>query len=497
MRVRPLISAGVGRGAAGRGVAAASRLLLVLAASAALACGSVSGSGHRGGGDAPGSLEPREVSSAPALPEAPEAPGAPGAEAAPAASGSSRAPGSPVAPEAGEAPEAGAAPAPPEPRSPSESPPAPGAPSTPEVPEAPETAAVRHPSRTAASSSDPLPAAARRLPAGAAGVPARSLPEEVASQYWDITTGFDSGHLLFMRFVITNLGLGDRNAAAVGVLVAPDGRVERFDNGRREGRWSLSEDGLRLEVGSSLFDQHAPLHRIRVDKSDVRIDLVLAVTAREGGELIRAGDHGVRLVSAAAPAGGSLWVEGMPQPIEVRGTAALTHTWAQTLETNVEQRRIEFFSLRPDAPVYLLHVTSPSGDGRAWTAVSVAGGAALTSRHVDLCGAREAAEGYRLPESIRIHAEGSGIEGRIQVSGALTRYDPFDDLPAPFRWALSVLMRPLRVWARSPFQIALRSESGEARHFQGVGVTNASFLNPLEGSGAMTAAAGGAPCGSA
>jgi hypothetical protein len=89
---------------------------------------------------------------------------------------------------------------------------------------------------------------------------ARLLPGEFASEHWELTARFDSGHLLFVEFLITNIGVGDRNAAASGHLVAPDGQTYHFTNGRREGNWQLSPDRLRLEIGASRLDLHAPVY---------------------------------------------------------------------------------------------------------------------------------------------------------------------------------------------------------------------------------------------
>src|SRR5262245_10834961 len=82
---------------------------------------------------------------------------------------------------------------------------------------------------------------------------ARLLSGDSASEHWEFTARFDSGHLLFVEFLITNIGLGERNAAAVWHLVTPEGKTHRTTNGRREGNWTLSADHLRMEIGSSML----------------------------------------------------------------------------------------------------------------------------------------------------------------------------------------------------------------------------------------------------
>ncbi len=102
---------------------------------------------------------------------------------------------------------------------------------------------------------------------------ARLLSQESASEHWEVTARFSSGHLLFVEFLITNLGWGDRSAAAIGHVIAPDGTIAPFRNGRREGRWQLSADRLRLEVGGSTLDLHGPQYRVLIHKKEVRADL--------------------------------------------------------------------------------------------------------------------------------------------------------------------------------------------------------------------------------
>src|SRR5262249_34173587 len=102
---------------------------------------------------------------------------------------------------------------------------------------------------------------------------ARLLTGEFASEHWEFTARFDSGHLLFVEFIITNIGLGDRNAAVIAHLVTPEGKLSRFANGRRENNWDLSSDRLRIKIGAILLDLHGPAYQLRMDKRSVRINL--------------------------------------------------------------------------------------------------------------------------------------------------------------------------------------------------------------------------------
>lgn len=321
---------------------------------------------------------------------------------------------------------------------------------------------------------------------GARGNPAaRLLPGEFASERWELTARFDSGHLLFAEFLITNIGIGDRNAAVVGHIVEPDGKTRRFRNGRREGRWSLSSDRLRIEVGSSLLDQHDPIHQLRVDKRRVRVDLRF----RPDGPAVWSDGfapsrYALNLLDAAAPAEGTLWVKGMEGPLIVHGTVAVTHSWMSEAESNLVLRRIEFFSLQGDFFLYLADITTPSRARTRWMVVKQEGQIAYESQEFELSLDGDAGEsrsqGYGVPGVL--HFESPEIRGQIQLGHVLLRYDPFVDLPQPFRFLLALKMRPRRVWALSPFEISFRPDSDHAPiRIRGTGVTKVTFLNPMRG----------------
>ena len=102
---------------------------------------------------------------------------------------------------------------------------------------------------------------------------ARLLPGEFAYERWELTARFDSGHFFFTEFLITNFGFGDRNAALIGHVVQPDGTSRRFRTGRRESRWALSADRLRMEIGASWLDQRGPKNTLQVKKKRTHVAL--------------------------------------------------------------------------------------------------------------------------------------------------------------------------------------------------------------------------------
>jgi hypothetical protein len=338
---------------------------------------------------------------------------------------------------------------------------------------------------TGAGAADSSPALPAGDGAGGAAGPAARLPAGGSAwEYWDITALLDSGHRVASRFLITNAGPGDRNGVAIGRVIAPDGWVKEFDNGRRRDRWTLSDDGLRLDIGRCHLDLHGPAHRLRIDKRRVQIDL------RYTPERVALSPQGVSppgyhldVIAVSVPIEGTLWLEGMDAPRTVRGWATVTHTWAKQPEVDLTLRRIEFFGRLDEDGLYLIDLTTPGGIRSRWLGLSRGPDLRFATSEFELqldgaAGDRENAP-YWVPGSLVL--EGEQIGGRIRNERTLAEVQPLSALPGPIRFLLSLSMRPRRVWMESPFEVALPpgpdGEPGGPR--RGSGMVTVSFLEEV------------------
>ena len=314
---------------------------------------------------------------------------------------------------------------------------------------------------------------------------AHVLSGEFASEHWEFTARFDSGHLLFVEFILTNIGLGDRNAAVFGHVIPPKGKPRRFSNGRTEKYWTLSSDRLRMEVGASLLDMHAPAYKVQVTKRSVRLELQITPdTPPLWSNTLAPPGYALDLLALAAPIEGTLWVKGMSDPIPVRGTVTVTHSWTNTAGSALILRRVEVFSLQANFPLYGLDLTAPDETRRRWVVVKPPGNPSYASEHFDLSfkgelkGARE--RGYTVPSAMQL--KNTELEGQIRLESRILQTDPFVDLPRPFRYLVSLALdlRPRRIWAQSEFALswAVTPRPDLARQ-HGAGITAVTFLNPL------------------
>jgi hypothetical protein len=303
-----------------------------------------------------------------------------------------------------------------------------------------------------------------------------------ASEYWDLVARFDSNHKLFARFMITNEGPGKRTGIAYGHFVEPDGTARFFRNGRREGRWSLDPQGLRLEVGSSVLDLSQRTYRLRVHKQKRGVDVDLRFTP-DGPARWNAAENGeatsVDLLAFAAPIAGSVWFRGMPEPVELSGRAGLSHTWMDRSEPELSLRRLDFFSLQGEQVLYLRDAEAPDGTRSRWLAISRGGETLYESNDFGLSYAgRSGAQNdpdYPVPGSLQV--QGRSVSGVIRLGAGLIHHDPMEDIPQPFRFLLSLKMRPHRVWMESSFEITFESHSDPVS-IRGSGISTVTYLNP-------------------
>ena len=314
--------------------------------------------------------------------------------------------------------------------------------------------------------------------------PAARLPEgDSASEYWDVTIKLDSGHHIVARFIITNVGFGDRNGIAFGHLVHPDGSRVAFRNGKLQGRWRLTGNDQNLDIGGCHLFMEANPYRFWINKDDVKIDLRFAPNFALATPAAATPDgYHLDVLSLAAPVAGTLWFGDEAAPRSVDGEASLVHTWTRENEVKQVTRRIDFYGFQPE-PSFVVTFLAPSGPQAQWLAAPSEEGTWRSTTQFDanpvghLDGLER--EGYLVPR--RVELTGAGAAGQIQLSETVLEADPLGGLAFPLRWMASRGMRPHRVWAQVAFDVTLPPNStSPPQLLQGTGIAALTFLNPLD-----------------
>ncbi|MCP5040064.1 MAG: hypothetical protein GY944_03475 [bacterium] len=359
-----------------------------------------------------------------------------------------------------------------------------------------------------------------------------------ASEYWDLTIELEDGYRVMARFLITNQGPGKHNGTAVGHVISPDGTTTKFRNGRLQSGWTLSEDGLDLDIGKSHLDMHPPRYKLKVNKSDARIRIHFTPNAlHEGPRKLGGNNYQLDLLALGARATGTIELEGMAQAHPVEGWATLTHTVARDKETGLAARRIEIFSQRGERPLYGASLLDPRGKHStflAWlepgcdprfspepfpagnatnieSSGPISGEACLrtltTKIGIDLVPGdaknrptkRGGNNAYWIPpvlllgqssrsigssaDTRRYNREGTyeqHIGGRVVFGKEFLEYEALDDLPGPIRFLAGLSTRPRRVWSEARFEVTLPPTlDSKPISIQGQGVATVSFTNPV------------------
>lgn len=299
------------------------------------------------------------------------------------------------------------------------------------------------------------------------GLAARLQAGRQASEVWTFIGRFDGGYALLAELTITNLGPGEQTAAVIGHMIEGDGSAHRFRKARRRGRWTATEDGLRIEIGRIVFDQRAldpedPRARLTVDRKRSKLQLDFALPLAPASVFETAdGAAGLEIGRLSAPAAGSFWREGFAEPVALRGRLALSHRWSSESEAARETWRIE--AVDPDLGMGLW-LTAPGPDSQPTllglvidhdtpAPIPVAG--ITVRRRIDRSPA-----GDRIgPE--RIEISGPGLSASLESDEPFLHYEPFEELAAPLRWLVGLELSIRAAWSTAP--MTLRRDGNETR----------------------------------
>lgn len=294
---------------------------------------------------------------------------------------------------------------------------------------------------------------------------ARLLSGGGASEYWTLYIELDSGLRMTQQFLISNAGPGNHNAVAVGHLVEEGREPYRYTNGRRRARWRLSEDRLFLDIGSSHLDLHRPVGELRITKDDIEIHLFFAFAESDVAEPVPSEvlpeNYRVDVLAVAAKTEGTVQAPWMAQPIAARGRTWLTHTWTQSDEAKLLDRRIEIFGGKDEASFYMLQLLKRGSFQRSWLLQTVAEGGNVESTiniptqwADEFTGAEQHVKRrYAVPDRFRF-SQGPN-SGLITLSLNWLRFDPLSVLPQPFRWYVGRKSKPLHIWADAQIEVRL------------------------------------------
>jgi hypothetical protein len=287
-----------------------------------------------------------------------------------------------------------------------------------------------------------------------------------STEWWVLAARLDSGDQLIVELTLTDVGPGERNAAAIGNWVAKDGALTPFSRAKLGGDWTPSADGKRIDLGKFVFDRSKPEAQLRVEKGSLRIALDFPLAAAPlATRKLAAGKWTQELWVSGAPVRASLWKKGMVAARTSAGRVALSRRLIEGPEARLAQRRLEAFTLAA-APLYVVEVANGRRAER-WVVACDASGKLLAQDSVAL------ASSERLSAvSPKLVLAGAAVGGVVHAGERVASYDPLANLPAPIRFVLGLRLQS--VWMASPFALDVREGARTARR-EGTAIASYTF----------------------
>jgi hypothetical protein len=254
---------------------------------------------------------------------------------------------------------------------------------------------------------------------------------------------------VLVEFTLTDVGPGERNAAAIGEWVAPDGALTPFSRAKLGGDWTASAGGRRIDLGKFVFDRSTAPAQVRVEKGSLRIALEFPLAAAPlATKRLAGGKWTQELWIASAPVSASLWKRGMAEPLRTQGRVGLSRRSIEGPEAKLAARRLEAFTLGA-APVYVLELANGKGAERWVVALDANGKLAAQDAHA---GPQAGALGA---PAAQLALTGPGATGTLLAGTRLATYDPLANLPAPIRFLLGLRLKS--TWMASPYDVSVGS----------------------------------------
>lgn len=313
-------------------------------------------------------------------------------------------------------------------------------------------------------------------------------------EYWTHAFSFKSGHALFVRFLVTNLGPGDNKGAVQGHLITPEGRVHSFIDGERDGSkysYSTGSLGFSLRGRHSLSGDGSSFQmKLGNDEGDtISLNWTNAVPGYSPGKLVfgaaKQSYLNFSVMSPKATVTATINAGGQSVSTEGVGYADHWHTnYAQHESTSA------WYTLVGFAGDYSFNLTNVVGSKKfgkkrlPFLAIAKGGELVATSNRVGFSLSamkKDPKRGYRVPNRYRVtykdKKSGDSLVATIKVRKRLQRYDIIAGLSPLERFIVERLTKPVQY--RFSTEIRLKGKvGGQDVDVTGEGLAEVVHVNP-------------------
>lgn len=341
-----------------------------------------------------------------------------------------------------------------------------------------------------ASAADPAYGFGRK-PQRSGGLPARAhaahflADADDYTEYWSHAFLFKSGHVLYARFLITNLGPGDNKGAVAGHLITPDGTVHELVDGRREpGSFTYSQESLSYQLAGHSLSGDGTTFSLKLsnDAGSVQVSFTNVVPSYRPGKIRYGADKASFLefsvTSPRANAKGTFNIGGVS--LESDGFGYADHFYTNFAQQKQVLTWLTVAGTAGDYGINLTHLTTtPQFRKRRLMFFAVSKGSELagTSNNVTLSQSRaftdkKSKARYRVNRRYRIayrdKASGDTLVAKLKVKRRLHRFDVLRGLAPIERFIVERFTKPIQYRMLADLEISGKvggrevKESGEA-----------------------------------
>jgi len=314
------------------------------------------------------------------------------------------------------------------------------------------------------------------------------------TEYWTHAFYFKSGHALFTRFLVTNLGPGDNKGAVQGHLITPDGDVVEFTDGRRDSSWSYSSDTLNYSLGKHALSGDGSSFSLKLANGQgvaVSVTFTNTVPGYKPGKVVYGSEKqsflDFAVMSPRANAQGTFTVGGQTTTSE--GTGYGDHFYTNYAQHKQAQTWITLAGFTGDIALNLTNIiTTKEFGGRRLSFLAVGKGdkLVLTSNSLSFSQSNfwrdsKSKGKYRVPRLFRISHKnkknGDYVKARIKVTKRLHRFDILKGLASFERFVVERLAKPMQYRFKVEMTIE-GSAGGEKFSGKGEGLAEIVHINP-------------------
>jgi hypothetical protein len=313
------------------------------------------------------------------------------------------------------------------------------------------------------------------------------------TEFWTHVFVFKSGHVLFARFMVTNLGIGSNKGAVIAHLIGPDGTLHEFIDGRRDSSWSYARDRLHYQLaGHSLWGDGREFRLELRNEAGARVQLSIqnVIDSYRPGRILFGEEKqdylDFTVTSPRAIARGTFTAQGATTELDGLG-------YAEHLHMNYAQHRqavslLSFVGFTEDLTVNFTHfVTAKAFGFRRIPFLAVGKGKkiVLTANQASLSQAnfwtdRRAKAKYRVPRLLKFSFKDPHSSDRVRVRviarRELHRFDVLGRLDSFERFVVERISQPVQYRYLAEFEMTGEA-GGEKLSGKGQGVLEVVHIN--------------------